>query len=389
MRVLAITKLFPNRLQPLAAAFNRQQFAALANLCDLEVVATIPWFPGARALSRWTNAGRVAAVPRRDRIAGMTVSHPRVLYVPKVGHSIAGALCIASLLPDVMARRGQVDVILASWAYPHGAAAVTLGRLLDAPVVVKLHGSDMNVIAKMPGPRRHLAWALPRAARVVAVSRALAETAVDVGVAPSVIDIVINGVDGELFYPRDRAAMRDELSLAGDGPLLLYVGWLERAKGILDLLDAFEAVRRSIPRATLVVVGDGSERVEVERRAAAIGGVKLAGARPHSEVARWMGACDVLALPSWNEGTPNVVLEALASGRRVVATAVGGIPDLLVSEGLGQLVPVRDAAALSTALTSTLSSPYDPARVAELGSHGTWQDSAGRLHASLAQAASR
>lgn len=387
MRVLAITKLFPNRVQPLAASFNRQQFAALSQLCDLEVVATVPWFPGARALSRWTDAGRLSAVPRRDEIAGLTVSHPRLLYVPKL-HGAAGALCIASLLPEALSRRGRFDVVLASWAYPHGAAAVSLGRVIGAPVVVKLHGSDMNVIAKLPGPRRHLSWALPRARRIAAVSRALANEAIQLGCAPDRIDVVENGVDGELFFPRDRVAARVALGIAPERKLILYVGWLENTKGILDVIEAFAGVRKTRADATLAIVGDGTERATVEARATEIGQIVVAGSRPHDEVATWMAACDVLALPSWNEGTPNVVLEALASGRPVVATSVGGIPDLLVSETLGQLIPVRDTSALELALVRTLAVSHDPYEISRLGSHGTWADSAQRLYQCLSRAAS-
>jgi glycosyltransferase involved in cell wall biosynthesis len=84
-----------------------------------------------------------------------------------------------------------------------------------------------------------------------------------------------------------------------------------------------------------------------------------------------------------------VVLEALACGRPVVATDVGGIPDLLVSETLGQLIPVRDTSALELALIRTLAVSHDPSQIAALGCHGTWDDSARRLHASLQRAAER
>src|SRR5262249_57118840 len=84
VRVLAITKIFPNAAEPLSAPFNRQQFAALAKRCELEVMATIPWFPGAGLLSRWSSAGRLAQVPRREQIAGIEVSHPRTLFLPRL-----------------------------------------------------------------------------------------------------------------------------------------------------------------------------------------------------------------------------------------------------------------------------------------------------------------
>ena len=372
LRVLAITKIFPNAAEPLSAPFNRQQFAALAELCELEVLATIPWFPGAGLVARWSSAGKLAAVPRRETIAGIEVRHPRTLFLPRLAHAAWGPLYAASIAPALVRYRGKVDVVLGSWAYPDGFAAVIAGKLLGVPSVVKLHGSDINVIAKLPGPRRLSAWALPQAAKVVAVSRALADEVVALGVPRANVEVVMNGVDAELFRPRDRAAARAELGLPA-GPLALYVGNLKAEKGIHDLLAAWTKVRTG----TLAVVGGGPIAIAGER-------VLAVGPLPHARVTTWMAAADVLVLASHAEGTPNVVLEALASGRRVVATAVGGIPDLVTSAELGELVPPRDPDALAAALERALHTSYDPAIVARLGARGGWAASAAKLHAVLA-----
>src|SRR5262249_19560431 len=163
---LVVTKIFPNALEPLSAPFNRQQLAALGRKCDVEVLATIPWFPGASLAGRLSATGRLAGVPQRDRIDGLEVAHPRTLYVPRVGHALSAGLYAASVLPALLRRRGRFDVLLGSWAYPDGVAAVALGRVLGVPTVVKLHGSDIDVLAARPSLRRQLALALPRAARV-------------------------------------------------------------------------------------------------------------------------------------------------------------------------------------------------------------------------------
>jgi len=94
----------------------------------------------------------------------------------------------------------------------------------------------------------------------------------------------------------------------------------------------------------------------------------------------WMAAADLVVLPSHVEGTPNVVLEALASGRRVVASAVGGVPDLITSKTLGALVPASDPEALADALVLALRQPYDADEVARLGARGGWAASAAALH---------
>ncbi|HWU86822.1 MAG TPA: glycosyltransferase, partial [Kofleriaceae bacterium] len=288
LRVLAITKIFPNAAEPLSAPFNRQQFAALAKRCELTVMATLPWFPGARWLSRWSSAGRLANVPRREEIEGIPVTHPRTLFVPRLAHGAWGPLYAASIAPAVIGQRGRFDVVLGSWAYPDGFAAVIAARMLQVPCVVKLHGSDINVIAKLPGPRRWTQWALPRAERIVAVSRALADEVVTLGVPRERVAIVMNGVDSDLFRPADRAAARAELGLP-PGPLALYVGNLKPEKGVLDLARAWAQV----PRGTLAVVGGGPAKAALEEAVAPHGDrVRLAGPQPLATIPRWLAACD-------------------------------------------------------------------------------------------------
>jgi glycosyltransferase involved in cell wall biosynthesis len=387
LRVLAITKIFPNAAEPLAAPFNRQQFAALREHCELSILATIPWFPGAGLLSKWSTAGKLARVPRREQIHGMDVSHPRTLFVPKLAMATWGPLYAASIAPAVAPYRNKVDLVLGTWAYPDGFAAVLAARMLGVPCVVKLHGSDINLIAKEPGPRRMTSWALPQAARVVAVSRALADEVVELGVERDRVTIVMNGVDGELFRPRDRAAARDELGLP-PGPLAVYVGNLKPEKGVLDLGTAWASVLRRIPDATLVVVGDGPLHGELVAMTRPLGErVRLIPRQPLERVPSYLAAADLLVLPSHHEGTPNVVLEALASGRRVVATAVGGVPDLITSPTLGSLVPAGDPDALADALVIALREPYDATEVARVGARGGWAASAAALHAVLKEAA--
>jgi glycosyltransferase involved in cell wall biosynthesis len=391
LRVLVVSKIFPNAKSPAAAPFNRQQFSALARRpgVSVEVLATLPWFPGSSLVKKWSRASEADGVPRTDVIAGLPVCHPRTLYVPRLP-ALSAPLYAASLLPEVARRRGQVDVVLGSFAYPDGAAAVALGRFLKAPVVVKVHGSDLNVIGQMRGPRAILRQALPRVDRLVVVSKPLAEVAAELGVPREHIDVIGNGVDGEVFQPRDRRAAQKALDLPHGQKWLVYVGRLEKTKGVLDLLEAFASLAASHPEISLALVGDGAARAECEAAARPFGDrVRLPGVQPLDRVATWMAACDALVLPSWAEGTPNVLLEALASGRRVVATNVGGCPDVVSEPALGELVPAREPAALAAALVSAASTSYDPADIARRGARGGWDESAAKLAATLEKAVAR
>ena len=387
MRVLVLTKIFPNSAEPTSSPFNRQQFAALARSCEVQVLATIPWFPGAAAFGRWSAAGRLAQVPKSERIGGLDVRHPRYAYVPKFAPGLSGPLYAASLVPEVLRYRGRVDIVLGSWAYPDGYAAVSLAELLGVPAVIKVHGSDLNVLAKRPGPRRRMQRAFRHAARIVAVSRPLATIAAELGAPEDAIDIVPNGIDRALFHPREREAARRALGIPVAGKLVLYVGHVAAAKGALDLVRAFAVGKESLGGARLVLVGDGADLRACTELAESLGDdATLVGAQPHERVPLWLAACDLLALPSWNEGVPNVVLEALASGRRVVATQVGGIPDVVTSELFGELVPPRDPQALAAALARAVAEPYDPIVISDALPTPTWDGSAKLLHRSLLRA---
>ena len=384
MRVLAITKVFPNAVVPLDEPHIRQQYAALGRHCELEVLASIPWFPGISFAARWSYAGRVAQAPRHERIEDLEVYHPRFFQIPKFGLPLQAAFYAGSLLPALYARRGRFDAILATWAFPDGVAAVALGKLLGLPVVVEVIGSDINVVAELPAARRNLRWGLPRAAAVVAVSRQLGAKVEALGVDPGRIEVIPTGVNPEVFHPRERRLCREQLGLPVDGPLMLYVGRIERAKGVFDLLDAFAKVSAEHPEVRLALIGGGSADEELGRRATVLGPrVIIGGQRPISEVPLWLGACDLLTLPSWAEGTPNVILEALACGRRVVASEVGGIPDVVRNELQGTLVPPKAPEALAAALLGALRQPYDPAAVAATEGVLTLDENARRLLAVL------
>ena len=379
LRVLVVTELFPNAIAPTFAIYNRLQMAALGRICEVDVRAVIPWFPGARWFKDTSPAGRFADVPAEEQIDGLRVRHPRFFFIPKIGRPLSPALYAASLWPQVRELRGQIDVILGCWAFPDGVAAIILAKLLGVAVAVKVHGSDLNVVPKDRSLRRVLSWGLPHANRLIAVSRPLGERAIELGVARDRVEVVSNGIDREIFKPQDRAQARRDLQLDADKRWILYVGRLDPAKGVLDLLEAFARLAPAHPDLRLALVGDGPA-MEACRQAASTleGRITLPGSLDMPTVARWIAACDVLTLPSWNEGTPNVLLEAFACGRRVVSTRVGGIPDVVSSPRLGELVEARDVPALAEALARVAHQPYAPEELIAAAPY-SWPDSAARL----------
>jgi teichuronic acid biosynthesis glycosyltransferase TuaC len=400
LRVLVVTRIFPNCVEPHASAFHRQQLTALSRLCEVEVLAAIPFLAWAPLLGDRTRAGRLRRVPSRDVIEGVPVVHPRVPYVPGTGTLRALAplnvpLYLAGLVPHVGRLAGRFDVVLGTWLYPDAVAAVMLGRLLGLPCVVRAHGTDVNVVSRWPLVRPILRATLRAARFAVGVSGPMVEELSRLGAPEGRAALVSNGVDRTLFHPEDRVAARRALGLSAAGRVVLFVGRLEREKGILDLIEAFAVLRETKAAPVhLLVVGEGSCEAQVRAAAARVdaapsaarGRVILAGGQPLARVARYLAACDGLALPSWAEGMPNVVLEALAAGRPVVASNVGGVPAVIVDRRTGILVPPRDPAALVSALGAALEQRWDEAELVA-AAPPSWDESAARLHELLAIAA--
>ena len=271
-------------------------------------------------------------------------------YVPGVGRRLHAAFLFLSLmlqrLPTLLLRRW--DCLVGSWGYPDAVAVAAIARLSGTPMIAKVHGSDVNVFTREPSRRAQICWALNRSRHVVAVSRALAERLAEIGVDPGKATVLYNGVDPVRFHPVPRDEARRALGFDEADRVLLFIGNIQASKGCMELLDAFGRLRERMPDLSLVFIGAGPQARALSERAAALGAserVRFAGRLAHEQIVQWFGAADVFCLPSHAEGVPNVVLEAMACGTPVVATRVGGIPEVLPAYA-GLMVPPQDAAAL-------------------------------------------
>jgi glycosyltransferase involved in cell wall biosynthesis len=375
MKVLILTNLFPTPWDPLRGAFNRQQFERLGQLHEVDVLTAIDF--------RERFGERKCEVHANN----LRIDYFVFVFLPRIGRSLHAFCWLLSLLwqRGRQIRQAHYDCMLVSWAYPDGAAVGWLARWLRIPYVVKVHGSDLNVQANHLLQRPQIRSALKGAAGVVAVSRALATKAIGLGTRPANVHVLYNGVDASIFRPETRAASRAKLGLSTYTPLLLYVGNLKPSKGCLDLLEAFPALLAKQPLARLIYVGTGPARATLLERAKALGcldHVELAGAVAHDELGDWFRSADLLCLPSHNEGVPNVVLEAMACGTPVVATHVGGIPEV-VPHYAGILVPPRVRLALSTALIDASARRWNHKRIAAHARGFRWEDNIRQLEAIL------
>ncbi len=385
--VAVVTSLYPSPQRPQEGIFAERRWLKMAARGHLvRVVVPLPRSPLGPLLGRLgpRHWAELALMPEREERGGLALHRPRYLHLPSRARGNARRFARAAL-SSVLAS-GRPEVVFCDYAWPAAAVAPAL-RLAGIPCVIHGRGSDVLEVAGEAGLADVLALHLRAAGRWCAVSTHLVETLDRLGQDPGRGVLVPNGVDSLLFHPRDRAQCRRALGLDPPAALVLVVGHLISRK---DPLLALEVFRRGAPKdARLAFVGRGPLEADLRRaiRAAGLGQrVELMGERAPESLAQLYGAADLVLLTSRREGRPNVVLEALASGRPVLAIAAGGTAELLAGERDRMLLEGRDPARLGAALSRLLSDapPLDElvARVAEL----TWEASLQALESVLSAA---
>lgn len=315
-------------------------------------------------VSSWTPWGFSEALE-----GGAKIRKPLYALAPVV---VAAALRKGgSLLAD-----GGFDLVHVHWVVPNGPIGARLAARSGLPLVTSLHGSDVSVSERSRTIGRATTWSLGRSTAVTAPSGELLERARRLG-AEGRLERIQYGADPDAFEfaPGTREAVRSRLGFADEDVVVAGVGRLVPVKGFTYLVDAHAAALASVPQLRLLLVGEGDARRELEARIHALGvsdSVVLTGAAERSEVPGYLAAADVVAVPSvhhggYVDGLPNVALEAMAAGKPVVGSRVGGIPELVREGENGLLVPEKDATALASALVALA---RDPGLRARLGASG-------------------
>jgi glycosyltransferase involved in cell wall biosynthesis len=362
----------------LHGTFVLERVRHLAVLADVHVVAPVPWFRSLRAQAPDTDVHPIVAI-----------RHPRFWYIPKLLKSFRGLFLFISAVREVgrLRKSFDFDLVDAHFAYPDGFAAVLLGWWFRRPVCITLRGTIIPLSRSWLG-RWLCNWAIRRAERVIAVAENLAERARQGGVPDHRIETIANGVNNERFRLFDRAVARERLGLPEHGQLLVSIGHLSPRKGFHRVIRSLPRVIERVPDVRLAIVGgrgaeeDNSsdlralvQRLDLSER------VLFAGAEMPGRVALWLGAGDAFVLASDFEGCPNVILEAMACGKPIVATRVGDV-ERMVPTFAGLLVQdPEDDVTLGECMIAALSRDWDAHRIHDYVATKTWDEVARRVAA--------
>jgi glycosyltransferase involved in cell wall biosynthesis len=358
LRIAVVTPELPTREYPNRGRAVYQTLRHLCNYAELKAFCPLPRYP-----SHFRPRFDYREVDLSYSLPGVSAQYFEYPAIPVVTRPANGFTCAHYLAPHI--RSFNPNVILNFWLYPAGFAALHVGRKLGIPVVVGAIGSDLNAI-----PDRLSQWLTRRtlrgATKIIVKSEELCQRSVALGADRRKTHVVLNGCDEKLFFVRDRGLSRRELNVSEAAELVLFVGRMHSGKGIGELMEAVSVLTQKRPNLRLVFVGDGPDekRMREKARVSTLEHcVAFVGACSPEDVARWLGAANLLALPSHAEGCPNAVIEALSCGRPVIATAVGAVPDL-VHSSCGITIPARKVSALTEALDTALNCRWDAHAIA-------------------------
>jgi teichuronic acid biosynthesis glycosyltransferase TuaC len=375
MKILSISHMFPNQINPNYGVFVKERIKYISKQLNLITVAPLPYFPANHFFEKYSGLNRVE---KKENYDSLQVYHPKYFCIPKYLKFLDGYFYFYSLnnFIDNILNTFDADLLDLHWVYPDAFAGLNWARRHKKKIVVTIRGNESICYFEKSLRKKMLINTLKCVDHIISVSSDLKQKIVEkYGIDENAVTVIPNGIDDCKFYAINKEKARRKNGLELDKQYVLSLCRLSEEKGLEYLLRAFSRIKRD--NNILLMVGDGplekrlkdlSQKLNISNR------VKFIGAVSHDETIWWYNAADVYCLPSLWEGCPNVIIESLACGTPVVATQVGGIPDLIPDKKFGYLVPPGNDGELADALSKALVNDWERTEIARFGASNTWQN---------------
>lgn len=375
-RVLILSEFYPHAAQPYAGMFVQEQIAHFQNSEVIAVIAPAMRYP---PLPRYRQLRAVPPATGTPREANHPVVRVPVHYFPIVAESYACMEFYCRALSAIEQHQFEFDLIHAHWAYRSGFVAGKLAQKFAKPFVLTVQGSDIHTWLFERRKRAKILAALRTANAIITLNESLQKTILAEGVAKDKLHIIPQGLASEACKPASINMNNLRPATAESSFVYTCIANHYRVKGVDILLQAFARADKKI---NLLLVGSGPETAALKSLAQRLGlgaRVTFAGAQPPESIPNWIHAADAVVIPSRNEGGPAVLLQAMACGKPVVATAVGMVPAVITDERLGLIVPVDDAQALAAALERVRIMRWNASHIREQALPFSWQNLSVRI----------
>ncbi|RJQ23914.1 glycosyltransferase family 4 protein [Candidatus Parcubacteria bacterium] len=377
--VVIVTNLFPNPQEKTKGQFIFQLVEHLKEKTIITVISPIPFFP---KINFFKNIPlyKFSQIPSIEKQKGYDVHFCRHLVFPKLGFLTPFFLFFPLLLKVLKIQKDSpISILNAHWIFPDGVACSFIGKFLQIPTILSARGCDVNLYPKLFGRYSQIKKALLRSSAVTAVCDDLKNQIITLGIPEEKIETIPNGINLNNFRPLDKKHCRKQLNAEKSGNILLFIGSLDEVKATHYLIRAFFHISKQEAKCKLWIVGEGPLKKKLQDLAEELGiddKVTFFHPQPHHLIPVFMGACDVFCLPSIREGRPNVIIEALASGRPVIATNIGGIPELIQHGYNGYLFEAGDVDALVQFILKALQQVWSSEKIRGSVEHLKWSESA-------------
>ncbi len=242
------------------------------------------------------------------------------------------------------------DVIHAHWAFS-GILAIFLGRLLKKPSLITLRGSDINVAVKYFPTRFLMKLVLNFVTVALSNSLEYTQRAESLGLNKKV-DVIVNGIDTEIFHPRNKNLARNKLGLSRNKTIFVYTGRLMELKGVDDIIEALPIFSKKYQNFKFIFIGAGEiDKFKKEcKEKGILDYVEFVGEKSQKEIALYLNASDLFVFPGKAAGIANIWIEALASGTPVLVANAPGTEYLITHNKNGLIVPMNDPKAVADAM---------------------------------------
>jgi len=360
MKILVISPMYPSSFSEITGRFIHQQIRERVKQgCDIKVISPVPLspFPVRYLSAKWRAYSQAPAKMVWD---GIEVYYPRFLQFPRSMFFASSGKRMYSGISRLVHELHQdfkFDIIHAHVALPGGFAGMILKHQYNKPLVVTIHGQDMQGTVDInTGCRKALAKVFSAADRIVTVSSKLQKLVEsNFGFTDKLI-VNNNGIN-----PEEIALENTELASRYAGSrVILSVSALDTTKGVDLNIRAISKVGGKYPDLKYLVIGKGPQLTALRQQAIDLGlenRVEFLGELPHERAMEYMATADIFSLPSWREGFGNVYLEAMAHGKPVIACEGEGITDVIGHGKTGLLVKPKDVDSLAQVMDFLLGSP--------------------------------
>lgn len=382
MRIIFFSNNYPNPIQNGKGTFNHSMISAMGNRNDVHVVSPVAW---TTLLLNRLKKGKKVSLGRIETENRVSVEYLSYFFTPRFLDHLYGKMMWKSVESKLLeiAEGFQPDVIFSYWAHPDGEVAVELGKKLNIPVAVMVGGSDILILTKKQKRREAIQNVLNQADAVLTVSQDIRDKVINLGCDSEKTRVVYRGVNRELFRPVNKEIARKKLNLSENEKHFLFVGRLVSVKGLDNLIESCRLVADQDRSFVCHLVGGGPDHGALNQKIQELGlegKVILEGEKTQEELAGWYQASDAVILPSLSEGIPNVLLEAISSGKTFIASDVGGIPEIADSEQ-DLLVPAGLVEKLADAILLKMKTPETAVRRSFEPS--SWDESAEKIESVL------